>query len=127
MSTTIVRRRGDTWTIEFTIDNGWVASQFSTLRFTLRTAYPASSVADDSDAVCQLDLDGSSDGGIEIDSGDDTLGAITVLPVVTKLLRTNYRYVWDIQATRDGTVPQQVYTLDVGNLVVTSDVTRSTT
>lgn len=118
--TNIQRRRGDTWTIQFRIQNGWLASQFSGIKFTVRTKYPASSVTDDSDAVIQKSLGD----GIAIDSQDDTLGTVTV-PATETQLNTS-RYVWDIQATRGSVSPQQVYTLNSGDLYVTADVTRST-
>jgi hypothetical protein len=111
--------RGDTFIYATTLGNGWVAADFTGgLKFTLRTAFPASSVVTDVDAVDQASVAG----GEIVASGANL--TITI-PASRTTEWARGRYLWDLQGVVSGT-PNRVYTVAYGTIVILGDVTRST-
>lgn len=112
--------RGDVFEYSFTLGGGWTGSAFTGgLKFTLRESVPASTVTDDTGALAQASVAG---GEITFD-GSDTIGTITIASSVTNTWPASKLY-WDLQGVVTGS-PSTTYTLDIGTILVLSDITRS--
>jgi hypothetical protein len=111
--------RGDTFEYSTTLLDGWTAETFTGgLRFTLRTRYPESSVADDTGAVASV----TTTTGEIVAAG--TAVAVTIPASATKLWPAK-KLVWDLQGIVTGS-PNKVYTIAMGDIVIDPDVSRTT-
>lgn len=127
-----IRTRGDTWTLNFTLNAAadgttWIIPQFTTIQFTIRTAVPATSIVSDEDAVLHVSYDvdtDMSDGGGSISVTDDTHFVVTVDAETTQDLDAGSFY-YDVQVTRTMISPAQAYTTARGRFQIQSDITRT--
>lgn len=111
-------RRGDTFRRTFQLGNDWVGSDFTGgVKFTLRTAIPASSVTDDTGAIYQASVAG---GEISITGAN---GVIVIAAEDTHEWPAENLH-FDLQGTITGT-PNVVHTIDQGTIRILGDVTRS--
>jgi type 1 glutamine amidotransferase len=113
--------RGDSFEYKFTLGGGWKGSDFTDdVKFTLRTAVPDSSIVDDSGAVYQASETG---GQITFSGGDPDEGTIAIPAADTKDWPACRKLFWDLQVTI--TAGGKVYTLDIGEIPIIGDITRS--
>ncbi len=118
MTTLASHRRGDTFSRTFTLSNGWTGATFTGgVKFTVRESIPASSVVTDDGALAQVSVAG---GGIVFAA---EVGTVTIAASVTTTWPAKRVY-WDIQGVVDGS-PDQVYTIDSGDISILPDITRS--
>lgn len=107
--------RGDTFRYTFALGNGYVGSDFSEMKFTLRTAITDSAVLDDTGAVAQATL---TDGDIVFSGANGTV-LIAASDANGWSLGVLY---WDLQGVIDAN--SEVVTLDSGTILIKGDVTR---
>ena len=119
--TTFSAYRGDDFDEPFALDNGWLSTNFDEFWFTVRSAIPASSVLDDTDAavLAQVRFTGASP-GITFDV-DNITGHVHIDKDVTRTWPAT-RLFWDLQGRL---TTGKVKTLNSGEIRVKGDVTRS--
>lgn len=110
-------RRGDTFIYTGTLGGGWQFSDFTGgLLFTLRTTAPTSDTTDDAGALYQASTSG----------GEIVGGGTTVTVTIPDSATTTWpvkRIWWDLQGIVAS--PRRVVTIDYGQILIMTDVTRS--
>ncbi len=111
--------RGDTFRYEFELGNGWTGTDFTGgLLFTLRTRAGSSTEEDDESAVDQASAD---DAEITMNG---TLGVIIIPASRTKAWPAK-NLKWDLQGKVTATPEDLVYTIDLGDIRILPDITRT--
>lgn len=115
------QRRGAEFKYNFTLGNGWTASMFTgSLKFTLRSTLPESSVTTDVVGANGC-VDQASVSGGEITFSDTTHGTI-LIPGSRTTAWPGRTLFWDLQGIV--TVGNRVLDIDAGTISVVKDVTR---
>jgi hypothetical protein len=110
--------RGDTFSYARSLTSPYLGSDFSSFKFTLRTALPGAAVLDDSDPT--VIAQASVAAGSIVFTGADFV--ITIAKELTTLWPLRNLY-WDLQGVlATGGVSK---TLDSGTILINGDVTRT--
>jgi hypothetical protein len=111
--------RGDTFPYSTVLQGGWTAEQFSSLKFTIRKKYPASTVVNDGDADVVAQATTA--------NGQIVASGTSVEVTIPASLVTDWptgKLVWDLQGVLSGS--GRVHTIASGVITILPDVTRST-